>query len=359
MLISYKEGDKLNPQKAKLKKKPIDLKPDPFNIDINLSYILKASEVERNLSNLFIKVQSLPIQDFNTTSQFGEVEILKDMLHALQDNHEIILEISKKYSPSKLVDSYLLMPKQNQQSKILCLIPLVRAQVEGIFTTILLLGKPKKMFKKFIQTSWVNNYAIEIFKIKEYRKLKRFSKTAGRKVEELRKLILNKYSQERLKKKLNKKELARIEKLVDLGNIENLEKFPTPYKAILEFKKGRNINPTLNRSKLIKVLKKIYIRYMWLCLYMHGSEMQNFAGRSLRTGNINLAKKLNENVLEMPLRELDYLSLTMIFTIYYIFIKQPMKILIDLNDLWEKIEQYSLLGKYAWDTWTNKVFGQI
>jgi hypothetical protein len=237
------------------------------------------------------------------------------------------------------------------------LIPLVRAQVESIYTISLLLLKQNKMFKKFVRSSWLNYYQIETYKIEESKKIYRsnYKKTHQR----LQDLIVSKDYKDRFKKILTKNDLMQIENQLKKGNIDSLGQFPTPLKAIQELTIGKNNNPPSYRSSLLKVLKKIYIRYRSLCLYMHGSEIQNFAGRSLRTGEIAYVKKLNENVLEFPLRELDYLSIAIVFTILYGYAKQPLEILINLNAIWNEIEKFSLLGKYSWNTWAKRVFSPI
>jgi hypothetical protein len=51
--------------------------------------------------------------------------------------------------------------------------------------------------------------------------------------------------------------------------------------------------------------------------------------------------------------------MAIIFTILYGYLKQPLEILVNLNDVWKEIEKFSLLGKSTWDTWGKKVFGQI
>jgi hypothetical protein len=272
------------------KKKPVILfKQVYYKNDINPEYNFETNRTEIKLSELFFKIQNITPQEFNVSHNFGEVNVLKDILSGTQDNHEIILEISKKYSPSKLIASRLKLPTQDRQSKILCLIPLVRSQVEIIYTIILLLLKQNKMFKKFIKSSWAIYYQIEIYKIEESKKLKRSNYKEIH--QQLQKLIVGKQYQQRFKKILTKKDLIQIENQLKKGNIDSIGQFPTPLKAIHELTIGKNNFPPPYRSSLLKVLKKIYIQYRSLCLYMHGSEMQNFAGRSLRTGEIDLVKK--------------------------------------------------------------------
>jgi hypothetical protein len=51
--------------------------------------------------------------------------------------------------------------------------------------------------------------------------------------------------------------------------------------------------------------------------------------------------------------------MAIILTIFYGYLKQPLEILMNLNEIWKEIESFSLLGKYTWDTWAKKVFAQI
>jgi len=333
----------------------VNYKPQSIKKDINLKKMFDTKSLDKKINICINKIINFRSDDFKLKNTRGEIGILKSLCQGMKDNHEIIQDIYKEYY-STHDSSQIYIPKLKGESKILCTIPLIRTQLECVYTVALLLQKPRKMFKLYIKSSWEQFYQKLFYEFQERKKISRERKKYNKLCNLMKNDMLSK-NNKLFNNVLKKQDLLEIEKKMNEGSLETVL-FPTPGKALFKLHTGIN-----SRRPLVKILKRLYVEYKCLSGYTHGNEMLNFARTALELpfSNKIKAREVKEKEI-VPMRYLDYLSILIVITDIFRFVKTSktsLELGVNLNEGWNMIEDTSFLGNFVWENWAKKELGVL
>jgi hypothetical protein len=315
--------------------------PDPLKEDIDPNKEVSCKVLDKYLLNCFKISNDLVHKDFIYKDKKGFRIELNHILLEMRDTHEIIREIYKKY-------------RSNDESKVLCAIPLVRAQIESVYTIALLRRNFEEMMSLFVISSWKQFYEKSLYELEECKNLPRF-KEQFEDLNSLKNFIISIGKKYSLDSNIVR-DLDNIEKNIINGIFSNFQKFPTPTKIMEKiFKIDRN-NP------IITVLSRLYINYRWLSSYTHGNSMSGYTREAIKQSQFYLdlllkKEKLFQNQIVDPNLNLDYLSISIVLTDCCGFVNKADELKHALVELWADFCDFSLIGKFVWDNWAKNELG--
>jgi hypothetical protein len=321
-----------------MNKNEISFTPNPFDEDIDINRKISCKKLDKCLLNCFKIANDLILEDFIYEDKKDFRFELNNILLEMRDTHEMIREIYKKY-------------RSNDESKVLCAIPLVRAQIESVYTIALLRRNFKEMIELFIISSWKKFYQKSFFELEERKNLPRFDQQT-KYLKSLRNFIVaigKKYSFD----PNIENELTLIEEKIKKGKLYHFKKFPTPGKVV------EKIFEIDEKDPILIVLTRLYINYGWLSSYTHGNSMSGYTRDAIKHSKMYLdlliqKEKLFQKQIVYPNLVLDYLSVVIILTEICSFGNNPNKLRIALSEFWADFCDSSLLGKFVWENWAKK-----
>lgn len=130
----------------------------------------------------------------------------------------------------------------------------------------------------------------------------------------------------------------------------SIKGFPGP-KKIIETIHGADVS-----DKILDVLKRLYIEYIWLSSYTHGSTMSGYWREILCRDHIDHELLLEKEVRD-PVYSLNHLAILIVLTDLQKVINNPVVLRVGLSDAWEQYENSSIISKIAWNNWAKIEMG--
>jgi hypothetical protein len=221
-------------------------------------------------------------------------------------------------------------------------IPLIRGQVEWVYSVALLIREPDKYFPDFGCDGLKKFFFRHVLEKEETKKLPQFKKINNQNYIRLAKdlLILKNFNNENL---VSRKDLEEIENHVKNGKRYRGYKFPNAGEI-------KDILPYDANDPIKTILCRLFSDYIWLCEFVHGSIHKFIAINSLQH---NVNPILFEHEVTIGNLMLNYLSILIILTDILKVINQKVKLRGKLLEGWNIYKGCSIRSSFYWDTWAK------
>jgi len=312
----------------------INLKKSEFD---QLNAILKRS---------ILYSQKLLRKNRNRSDLLEWGEVIIDFCNGMIDNHEIIYDIFSRYDCEDSDVIFLPLPKEH--TKVLCALPLIRAQIETVFSVVIVVRKKEEIYSEHVAGSMKKYFQRFIYLMRAKSGNPQFDEYFNKVYQPLKDFLTNK-SGFHFFKPATEQELQNIENQVRSNHYSKLTKFPGPSEVLKQVKKMND--------PIYKVLAHLIADYMWLSGYTHGNQLLGFSRRAILINR--LRNYLKQEVTESNLY-LSFLSILIVLTdLLKLYKDNFIELVKNISDGWEYMEKYSVLGQFVYEKWARSELGGI